>query len=52
MVTQEQADRIEAKLDQLIEFRDQAAQALQAFTSGPMARMLASMAKGMGGGGR
>lgn len=47
---QTQADRIEAKLDQLIEFADQVKKALDGFASGPAAKMFAAMARGIGAG--
>jgi hypothetical protein len=49
-MTQEQADRIEAKLDKLIEFSEQVGQAIQGFTTGPGAKILSAMARGMGAG--
>lgn len=52
MVTQEQADRIEGKLDQLIEFARKVETAIEGFSTGPMAKILAGMARGVGGGGR
>lgn len=50
MVTQEQADRIEAKLDKVIEFTEQAKAALETFANGPMSKVFAAMTRSMGAG--
>lgn len=52
MVTQEQANRIEGKLDELLEFADQVKAAIEGFSTGPMAKLMAGMVRGVGGGGR
>ena len=49
-ITKEQADRIEAKIDDLLKFTEQAKEALASFASGPAAKMMAAMARGLGGG--
>lgn len=45
-----QLDRIEAKLDQVIEFTETAKGALENFMTGPGAKMMAVMSRAMGGG--
>lgn len=52
MIDQEQADRIEAKLDKVIEFTEQAQAALAGFAAGPGASVMKALMRGVGAGGR